>query len=146
MIKDLHDFLIASAAVSNLLAKQKIERQYARQGTEFPYLVMSEIDDSPPLYTLSGEPDLSNLTVQIDAWARDEDTPNGALRAKQLADAVRNRLSGYRGLIGDSFVSSCTMTRSTPFSEEPEDGSDRRPHRVSMDFDIKYQRAVPDLT
>lgn len=145
MITDLRDFLRDSAAVADLVG-DRIEKQYPRQHIRFPYLVVIELDDSPPLYTLSGEADISNITVQIDAWARDTDDTRGALKARELADAVRNRLSGYRGEMGDALVRSVTMTRSTTLNEEPEDGSDRRPHRVSMDFEIKYYRAVPDFT
>lgn len=145
MIADLRTFLKGSSAIANLI-DDRIERQYVRQGTPYPHLLLTVLDDSPPLYHLSGEPDLSEFVVQVDAYARDENGPNGALVATQLADAVRNRISGYRGSMGDTSVRSCTMTRSNVLDEDPEAGEQGRVHRVSMDFQIKYERTVPDFT
>lgn len=145
MIADLKTYLAASTDIANLI-DDRIERQYVRQDTEYPHLLLTALDDTPPLYHLSGEPDISEFVVQIDAYAIDDGGPNGALVAQQLADAVRNRISGYRGAMGNTNVRSCTMLRSNMLDEEPEAGEQGRVHRVSMDFQIKYQRTVPDFT
>ena len=145
MITDFRDYLRDSDTL-NRKVLGRFEYGYARQGTEYPYIVLSEIDDQP-VYHVAGESDISRLTIQVDCWARDEgDMPSGKRQAREIADAVRNRVSGYRGDMGDSRVRSVTMIRNTPLDEPPQDGSHYRRHRVSMDFDILYYRLVPDFT
>lgn len=145
MIADLKTYLVASTTITNLI-EERVERQYVRQGTAYPHLLLTALDDTPPLYHLGGEPDISEFMVQIDAYAKDDGGPNGAYVAQQLADAVRNRISGYRGDMGNTSVRSCTLLRSNALDEEPEAGEQGRTHRVSMDYQIKYARTVPDFT
>lgn len=145
MIADLRDFLNTSVNIANMI-EGRIEYEYVRQNTAYPHILLRVIDDSPPLYHLGGEPDISNAAVQLDCYAKDETGPNGAYNAEKLSSYVRNRISGYRGDMGDTRIQSCTLTNSSPFDEEPEAGEQGRVHRVTMNFEIKYYRAVPDFT
>lgn len=147
MISDFRDYLRDSAPLNNLVGG-RFEYGYARQGTEYPYIILNVIDDQP-VYTLTGEADISRITIQVDCWAQDtSELPTGKIQAQQIADAVRNRVSGYVGDMGtgETPVRSVTMVRSTPLDELPQNGSHYRRHRVSLDFDIHYYRAVPDFT
>lgn len=105
-----------------------------------PYITVDQIGDDPE-YELSGESGQSRLSVQVDCYAEDY------VRAAELGGLVRNRLSGYRGLLDDTtWCSKVTMVRSNTFSEGAEDGGDNYVFRASMDFEIVYGRSVPDFT
>lgn len=135
-------FLEDSTAIADLL-QDRLYPLRAPQATEFPYIVLDQISDSPE-YELAGESGQSRLTAQVDCYARGK---SGFFLAKRLGDAVRNRLSGYRGLLDETvWASKATMVRNNSLEEDASDGSDYPIHRVSMDFEIVYGRTVPDFT
>lgn len=135
-------FLADSTAIATLVA-DRLYALRAPQSSVFPYIVLDQISDSPE-YVLTGESGQSRLTAQIDCYTRE---PNGFFTVKRLADAVRNRLSGYGGLLDETvWASKATMIRNNILTEPATDGSDIPIRRVSMDFEFVYGHAVPDFT
>lgn len=96
------------------------------QGEQLPSMVMRLISDVEG-YHMKGADGLSAARVQIDCYA----TTYGS--AKQLANAVRDSLSGHRGgRFQGIFLVAARDTRETEASD--------RPFNCSQDFIINYER------
>lgn len=91
-------------------------------------------------YSLTNEVGITEHIVQIDAYG---ESPSVAAELFQL---VRNRLSGYRGVIGDGFIQGTRIIAERLLREPPEDKSDKWIHRYSADFAMFYGEAVPTHT
>src|SRR5690606_1946302 len=142
---DIATHLTGSQPISGLIG-DRVFAKSAPEGAEWPRIVLSTISDDPE-YGLQGEVGIDRALVQVDCWAKDTNGANGLWQADRLAKAVRNRLSGYRGTAGDTFICSATIVRNSDDDEPVKAGSDERKYRYSMDFEIVYQTAtVPDFT
>lgn len=114
----------------------------APERTEFPYILASVVSGQPA-YSLAGETGTTQPIIQITAWARD---PNGPFQADQVAELVRDKISGFRGSWNGTFVSSCILQNEPlSYSEEPDDDSDNHFHAVQADYQVTHGRAVPAL-
>lgn len=120
----------------------RIYGEVAPQSASFPYITISETDNTPE-YTLQGESGKSRALLQVDGWCRDD---KGGVQARRLEALIRNRMSGYRGAFGDTFADCVVMRRNTLIDEPPTDASGRYIRRCSMDFAIVHTQAVPDFT
>lgn len=144
ILADVATHLKASSKIADQIGA-RVFAGVAPQGAEWPRIVLSKISD-PPAYQLTGEAGYSVAQIQVDAWAKDVNGQNGLLQAERLAAAIQNRMSGFRGMMGDTTVRSATIVRNNDETIEPKNASDARKYRVSMDFDIFYLKAVPDFT
>jgi hypothetical protein len=95
-------------------------------------------------YHLGGEVSPRSSVVQITCYS------DKAGRAYSLAELVRNRLSGYGGLMGDSDetrVLTATIVGSAGAEiETPEDASDKFIYSYTRDYELIYTTTVPTLT
>lgn len=115
----------------------------APRGTASPYILLGLVGGNP-YYTLSGEAEVAQPTIEVACWATD---PGGAYAANEVADLVRSKISGWRGEWGDTFVCDCSL-ESEPFDlvDEPPDGSDNWIHGVTQTYRVTHRRAAPTLS
>lgn len=139
ILAEVKAFLLASAPIAALVA-DRIYYESLPSGVGYPAITLDSVADLPEVYGLAGEIGPNRETIQIDVWSRAD---NGLWQVNRVANALRNRLSGYRGMMGAVRVTSVQLVRKTPLSETPQDGSERRTRRISMDFDFIYQVAIP---
>lgn len=141
---DIATFLSDSPAISNLI-EDRIYAEVAPQGAAFPRIVLMEDEDAAE-YALSGEAGVSFAEIEVHCWAIDTNGRNGAWQSKRLRDAVRNRLSGYRGTAGDSTIRGCTITSNFGADEGPKNGSDITKYRRILRFSITHTSPIPTHT
>jgi len=112
------------------------------------YIVLRNFSGSAD-YHLEAETDCANPTVQIDCHA----TP--ATAAESLYQLVRNRLSGFSGVVDvlgeggteeEMTVHECRIIRPGMTVESPRDASDQWSYNHSADFEIYHSQSVPTLT
>lgn len=123
---DLITFLKAGSAVATLVAA-RIYPLTMPQGGEYPAVTTQRID-GPRVRSLSGPSNLAHPRFQIDCWA----TTYASVKA--AAQAVRQRLDGYRGLMGTTTVGGVSLESDTD-DFEPDTGL----YRVSLDFIIWHK-------
>ena len=104
-------------------------------------LIVSTIT-STPVYTIDGEAGKAEHVVQIMAFAA------RAKAAFTLSELVRNRLSGYRGAIGDDDASSverCEIVSGGAGEVAPEDKSDNWTFTYRNDYALFETTTIPTL-
>lgn len=133
--RDIKDFLLDDADVRSY-ATGGIWPSRVPRGTTGRTIVLQTITTQRQ-YSLTNEVGQSQFTYQIDCYG---ETP---YHAWQLFEHVRNRLSGYRGTLGDNAIQGTAILSERELSEEPEDASDKWIHRYSADFQFFYPQTVP---
>lgn len=124
--EDLAAFLLAGAAVAALV-ENRLYPLTIEQKAELPALTYQRIS-GPRVRSLKGPSKLAHPRFQIDCWG----STYGS--AKTVAQAVRQRLDGYRGLMGSTSVGEVILESDTD-DFEPDTGL----YRVSMDFIIWHK-------
>lgn len=81
----------------------------------------------------TGSSNFSRTLVQVDCWALTRDA------ADELAEAARQSLESYSGMMGDEEVNTCQAGRVRYDYEEPIDASEDGLYRHSRDYDIWHQ-------
>lgn len=152
LVRDIRDHLDGSQAirneVSNRIFPDRIPQKLRDDSgnvlpSAFPCIVIGEISGVPE-YTLAGEAGVHMSTVQVDVWT---DGRKGPQETKDIAELVRNRLSGYRGTLGTGVhARNCMLVRNDTSTVAPADGSENYPRRASMDFRITHSADVPTFT
>lgn len=141
ILHDLKTHLLGKVGLTSKIG-ERIYINRAPDRTAFPYILASVVSGQPA-YSLAGETGTAQPIIQITAWARD---PNGPFQADQVAELVRDKISGFRGSWGNTFVSSCILQNEPlGYSEEPDDDSDNYFHAVQADYMVTHGRAVPTL-
>ena len=117
-------------------AGTRVWGQQVPQRPTYPALIVTWID-APRDYHLDGQADLVFGTVQIDCLAESLDAAN------TLADAVRMALSGYRGWMGETKITSVRVEDISDSIEAPPSGQQAGPWRAMLQITIGYKEAVP---
>lgn len=133
--KHLIKFLADSDGVRNRLA-YRIFPGVARQGEQLPYLTMRQIG-TDRYNDLAGEDGLATIVLQLTVRA-DTDT-----EARDIAELIRNRLSGYRGLMDTTYVQGCTIENQREQQVRPAAGSDHWMFEHHTDYRITFNQAEP---
>lgn len=106
-------------------------------GDTLPRITVDKISN-PREACLTGAMTLSSPRIQVDVMAA------SLASANDVADALRNCLHGYKGLMADVSVDSCILEDERNF-DDPSDGLDiAATVGVSMDFIIQHQEDVPN--
>lgn len=96
-----------------------------------PAITYRRIDTAQRVRSQSGPSGLVTPRIQFDIWATDPDV------ADQVAEALRLRLDGYRGQMGDVPVGSVELVGDVD-DDDPETGLYRR----ILDASITHEEAV----
>jgi hypothetical protein len=139
--------LKADTAVSAIVGT-RIRPLEAPQGDSYPLIVFRKVSDVPD-YAMGGQSGLSEARIQIHCWA--QDAPGGGSagaygQAKALAEAVRLRLSGWRGTVtvgADSIVIDHIGLENQEDLFDPETGSGIAIKGVGCDYVVAYRQQVP---
>lgn len=105
-------------------------RRLPRDAT-LPAVVYRRIDTADRVRSQAGPSGLVTPRIQLDIWAMDPDV------ADQVAEALRIRLDGYRGQMGDVPVGSAFVVGDVD-DDDPETGLYRR----ILDVSITHEEAV----
>jgi hypothetical protein len=123
----LHAYVTADATVGGLIGS-RMYPQILPQGVTYPCLRYQRVS-GPRDYTHNGASGWVRGRVQFDAYA-----PTYA-GAKALFNAVRSRLSGFKGTMATVTVGSCLLLNEMDaWEEEPEPNI----YRLPFDFMIQY--------
>lgn len=129
MEQALIDLLLATPSVTDLI-EDRLTPGVRTQGASLPGLVIN-VFPSERGYSHQGDDGLPRARVQLDAYA------DSYVSAKDLADAVMTRLSGFSGVVGDRRLVILEAREETGFDHNSPDQTYRR----SMDFTV-WSRAA----
>jgi len=121
-------YVLADATVAAAVGTRMYSRK-PPQTPGVPYIVYQRID-TRRLHDMDGPDGLPRPRVQIACWAAN------STGAADLADAVRERLDGYRGAWGDVTIGSCLCVGESD-TDDPETGR----AGVRQDYMIQYREA-----
>lgn len=126
LFEEMRDDAAIAAIVSN-----KIYPGIPPKTTKAPFISFREIAFARA-EGLSGPTTLHHPRIQVDCWG------STAEQARQVSEAVRDALDGFRGLMGDVAVNvrRCAYVNANDDPEKPPDGGDLDIHRKRVDFDI----------
>lgn len=141
ILRDIRDRLEASSNIANEFG-ERIYADVAPQSVTYPFILLSDLSGQPE-YALDGEVGTHISQIQVDVWT---DGTGGKQKANELGELVRNRLSGYRGTIGDGAYGTIRMIRNDTTAPPPLEGSSEHRRRVSMDFEVIHSADVPTFT
>ena len=129
--QDLRAYLVSKGPITAAVG-QRVYQDDADQGAQLPYIVF-ELSGSDPTYSLSGATGTAVDNYEITAFAA------SALRADQVADALRDCLSGYNAGMGRERTSVCALIvdRNSGY-EPPDDGSGRGAYFSTTTFSIGH--------
>jgi len=133
--KDIKKHLHASSNIRNVVGN-RIFAGRAGQTARGALLIVRNIT-SERFYSLSSEVAAKSSVLQVDCY---EDS---AVKAYDLSELVRNRLSGYRGTAGDAEIHDTQIVSERAYTEKPENKSDRWVFAYSFDFAILHDSTVP---
>jgi len=126
----LRAFLLADAGIAAIVATRVFPIKLP-QGTKTASIVYTRISGAG-IYHMGGESGLSMPRYQIDSWA-----PNGDA-ATTLANLIKDRLSGYRGVMGSG--GAAVTVQGVFMAAEMEDYDDAvQMSRMSRDYFIDYE-------
>lgn len=130
-------WLLASDAIAEIV-EARVFWRHATAEAAYPLIVCQRIGGRPD-YTHSGANGWTQARVQVSCDALDDE-------ADTLAEAVINRLNGYRGLWGDVRVTRCVLTSEADAIVPQSTGEGDPIVRIPLDFEIDYYGANPDHT
>jgi hypothetical protein len=108
-----------------------------QDGDTMPRITIDRISN-PRTPCLTGATTLANPRIQVDVLA------STYSESRDVAEALRNCLDGYRGMMAEVFVDSCLLDDERDF-DDPSTGLDEAATvGVSMDFILHHQEDVPN--
>jgi len=136
----IRDHLLSNMKINDAV-NGRIYLGHVPKHTSIPQRLIIVTDfDRTPIYHLGGETGVASSLVQIDIYATD---PGGQRfignNSDSIGEQVRQTFSGFRGLVGQVFFSSCLLEKDSITTQSPERrGSDAWRRRRSMDFEITH--------
>lgn len=106
----------------------------------YPFITYQVISNGPA-HDMSGAVGLTEVRLQIDAWAF------AASQQQAISEAARNVLDGFRGLMGTELldVRQCFLDSRNTFQEPDKQGKNLPVYRASLDFLIWHVESLPTL-
>lgn len=136
--RDLRSYFYDSQNIQDIVG-ERIYVGHVPRGVTGPAIVVSFVTSEH--YThLHGEIGVRVSRIQVDCYHIN------AAQVSGLADAVQNRLSGYRGMAAGTFIQSATLEDRGYSEEQPDDASDKWTSRQRCDFRITHTQPTPNLT
>jgi hypothetical protein len=126
MLSDLRTFLLADPTISGMVGGARIYPQMLAQNTAYPEITYSQVSGVRE-YSMCGPVGRARPRVSIHSWS-----PNYG-QARDLADAVRERLNGYAGMMGSTEVDAVKLDNE--FDDMEPEASVRR---VIQDYFISH--------
>lgn len=127
--------LLQSATITALVGANVFTGR-SDQGQALPRINIQRISGGQE-HDLDGAAANANPRIQIDCYAATD------IACDTLADAVRNMLDGYTGVMGTHFVDVAYQDDRHDGEDAPIDGSDVATYRVTQDYFIRYTEPTP---
>jgi hypothetical protein len=139
----LYTYLAASTPITALVS-DRIFPNAIPPGEAFPCVTFNRIGGEQP-HHMTAAAVIQSARIQVDCWGKDPDG-DGYEDAATIAEAIRNRLDGYRGSMGSVTVRTCHLDSQRDDYEAPTDGSGVGIDRVSQEYLVWYSIAAPSLS
>jgi hypothetical protein len=126
-------YLLAGSSVAAKVGGSRIYPVILPQGERNPSIVYNRITAQGD-HHMTGPSGLAMVRMQIDAWAAKQDD------ADALARAIKARIDGFRGVMGDGVQDVTPVTVQGVFFDSARDDyhADAEMFRVSQDFRVWY--------
>jgi len=126
--------LKTSAAV-NALVSTRIAPWEQKQSEALPYITYFRVS-SDREHTMSGSNGFCHAMIQIDCWAETYAT------AKDVAEAVRSVMDGYRGTIKGHYIGVIQNMIDRDVPQRLSTGSERSLFRVLQEYRVAFRETV----
>lgn len=128
--QDLRTFITGSTAITALVSS-RVHYNYAPISSAKPHIWFRVTNDNEPL-TMDGAGGLHDSNVDVECVGLTEDSAQG------VADAVKNRLHGYKGALGNITCKAAFVDDKDddyiPFSVQSDEGS----HVIAYNVRVWY--------
>jgi Protein of unknown function (DUF3168) len=129
LVIDLTAYLKADATIAATVGP-RVFPNVVPQGSDFPSISYNQVS-GVRLYDIPNGPTGRAIPrITINSWAE------RYLTVRQLADAVRERLNGFRGLMGSTEIGRITLDNE--FDTFEEEAGQNGIHRVTQDYLISF--------
>lgn len=126
MLSDLRAFLMADDTISGLVGSRVYPNKLP-ENVAYPAIRYEQVSGVRE-YHLRGPSGRARPRISINAWATKYEDARG------LADAIRRRLNGYAGTLGETEVGSIKLESEIDFFED-----EVKVHRVAQDYMISFK-------
>jgi len=133
----LRQYLAAQSNIAALVG-ERIYPVVLPQSAAFPALTYSRTSGGHD-YTLKGSSGMAMPTFELDCWGETYDA------ADELAEAIRLKLNGFNGTMGDTEVKVCVLDDEVDAFEPNDDASAEGVYRITLRYRIQYTESVPAL-
>lgn len=127
--------LLKNDGTINGLVGTKIYPNLVPQSIAMPAITYQEIS-SPREYTASGATGTTEARFQINCW---DDNYSGA---KEVAEAVRKKLSGYKGTVGILKIQSCFLVDEDDMPQASPETDVLKRYGKRLDFILMYDESL----
>lgn len=127
----LRSLLLAQSSVTGTVGSSGAYIQFAPQGVNPPFIVISRVDTERPL-RLDGSGGMRMADIDIECWST---TPT---KAAALAKTVADVLDDYTGAAGSETVEAVLLQGESDGEETPTSGEDVVRFYTLLDFSIHY--------
>lgn len=134
--RDLITYLSTVTGITDLVGA-RISYEQSPQSDAEPRIVITQVSGDPKHHMTAATGKVL-ATFQFDCIGTE-------LTADTVAEALREGMDGYRGAMGDSFVSLCHRVEERGDVYAVPDGSDAPLHVISQDYLIGYSESVPSF-
>lgn len=135
MKSSLITYLNTETNVTNLVGG-RIRNVYAEQNDALPYIVVHNIDAIHEHHMASASGFIQGR-FQFDCYGE------SPISAMNVAEQLRQSLDGFRGTMGDVFVSSCLLDAERDDITQPIEGAHTGIYSVQQDYMIGWSVSVP---
>lgn len=139
LLTDMRARLVADAGVSAITTR--VAMYVSNQSDALPRITLETVgsDHEHHMLAATGK---ARGRIQINCHAA---TPVGS---EALAEAVRQSLDGFRGLMGSTFVSMCHLDDERSLVEQPQEGRDETGgvYSVQLDYSVAWTVSVPTFS
>ncbi len=88
-------------------------------------------------HNLQGSNATAITRVQISAWSTRQS------ECVAIAEALRHRLDGFQGPMGEVHVNACLLQNEVDLPEAPKDGSGQWTYQIALDYRISHRVSLP---
>lgn len=131
---------VTSKAALTALVGTRVYASVAPSSVIYPYVTFRIISDVPE-HDMSGAVGLTEVILQVDAWARE------VAERQSISETLRLILDGFVGLMGTENldIRYCMLENRNSFEEPDKQGKNLPVHRASLDFSIWHVESLPTL-
>ena len=136
----LYAYLAASTPITALVS-DRIFPNAIPPAESFPCITFNRLSTEQP-HHMTAAAGVQSARIQVDCWAKGR---GGYSSAAAIAEAVRDRMDGYRGTMGTVTVKTTHLHEQRDDYEAPTDAAELGVFKVSQDYLIWYSVSAPSF-